>query len=67
MAKLTLPIKARRLRRADAKKSGTPFQPQYNENKRTGRGGKPKTYKEMFGVGYERFDDKFTKISEVVR
>jgi hypothetical protein len=31
------------------------FQPQYNGNK-------PKTFSNMFGIGYERFNNKFVKI-----
>lgn len=57
-------LKPRRQRRKEAREAGIPFEPQYNENKRTGRGGRPQTYEEMFGVGYERFDDKYTKFSK---
>ncbi len=65
----------RRERRQQAKKNGVPFQPQYKSGKRAVRkgvsvetiivGGAPKTYEEAYGVGYERFNNKFVTIREV--
>ncbi|MDQ0174428.1 hypothetical protein [Bacillus chungangensis] len=52
-------MKSRRERRQEARKNGAKFVPQYN-------GKKPKTYKEAFGVGYERFDGKYVKVTEVI-
>lgn len=46
---------SRRERRKLARLNNKAFVPQYN-------GSEPKTYKEMFGIGYERFNDKFTKV-----
>jgi len=54
---ITIPIKPRRIRRLEAHKHGVPFVPQYN-------GFKPKTHKEMYGVGYERFGEEFAKEDE---
>jgi len=66
----------RRERRQEAKKNGVPFQPQYKSSKRVIRkdsvnietitvGGAPKTFEEAYGVGYERFNNKFVTIREV--
>lgn len=52
-------MKSRRERRLEAKKNGVPFEPLYN-------GGKPKSHEEMYGVGYERFNNSFVTIKEVV-
>lgn len=63
-------MKSRRERRAEARENKTEFQPQYNNVKNV-RGNKvnfdgtPKTHEEMFGVGYERFNNKFVTIKEV--
>ena len=51
-------MKSRRERRQEAREKGVPFEPQYNGNA-------PKTYEEMYDVGYERFNDKFVTIKEV--
>lgn len=48
----------RRERRELARKNKTEFVPQYN-------GLQPRTYEEAFGVGYERFNNKFVTIKEV--
>lgn len=48
-------MKNRKERREEAKKKGTAFVPQYN-----GKG--PQTYEEYYGVGYERFNNKFVTI-----
>lgn len=49
----------RKDRRKEVREQGVPFEPIYN-------GEKPKTHEEMFGIGYERFDDKYTKVSELI-
>lgn len=49
---------SRRERRELARQNGTKFIPRYN-----GKG--PRSYKEHFGVGYERFNNKFVTIAEV--
>lgn len=59
-------MKPRKQRRQEAKQAGVPFEPQYNESKRTGRGGSPKTYEEMYGIGYERFDSKYVIVSDKI-
>jgi hypothetical protein len=46
---------SRRERRAEAKRYGIPFEPQYN--------GPVYTYMEYHGVGYERFDNKYITVS----
>lgn len=48
----------RRERRAEARKSKELFEPHYN-------GQNPKTYEEAFGVGYERFNNKWVAIREL--
>jgi hypothetical protein len=48
---------SRRERRAEARKNKTEFIPQYN-------GKAPQTYKEYYGVGYERFNNKFVTVAE---
>lgn len=50
----------RKQRRENARKNNEVFTPQYNGNK-------PVTYAEFYGVGYERFDNKFVKVSELLR
>lgn len=52
-------LKPRRVRREEAREQGVPFEPIYN-------GEKPKTHEEMYGIGYERFDNKYTKVSELI-
>lgn len=52
-------MKSRRGRRAEARRNKTEFQPVYN-----GRG--PQSYEEMYGIGYERFNNKFVNIAEKV-
>jgi hypothetical protein len=51
-------MKSRKERREEARKNKTAFVPQYN-------GQSPKTHEEAFGVGYERFNNKFVTIKEV--
>ena len=58
--------KPRRQRRLEARLIGVPFEPHYNKNEVTGKGGQPKTYEEMFGIGYERFDDKYVIVSDKI-
>lgn len=66
-------MKSRRERRAEARKNGVPFEPVYSSGTRLLKqdekeitvGGKPKSYEEMFGVGYERFNNKYITIKEV--
>lgn len=65
-------MKSRRERREEARKNKTEFEPQYKTGykydvtgKRIALGGEPKTYEEMFGIGYERFNNKFVTIKEV--
>lgn len=50
-------LKSRRERRQE---SGKDFQPIYAEGK------EPKSYEEHFGIGYERFDGKYVKVSDKV-
>jgi hypothetical protein len=50
-------MKSRRERRAEARRFGLDFQPQY------AKGNGPMTYLQAYGVGYERFDTKFVKVS----
>ncbi len=64
-------LKPRRQRRQEARESGLPFKPQYNTGirrdkfgKKIAVGGAPKTYEEMYGVGYERFNTKLVTIKE---
>lgn len=66
-------MKSRRQRRQEAREQGVPFEPQYQPEKRWMTkhgefvsGGSPKTHEEMFGVGYERYDDKYTKVSSEI-
>lgn len=65
-------MKSRRERRLEAKENGLQFEPQYKSGIReslTGEkvtvGGEPKTHEEAYGVGYERFNNKFVTIKEV--
>lgn len=74
-------MNSRKERRAEAKKNKTAFEPQYTSGTRTIQtydektksydyetitvGGNPRTYEETFGVGNERFNNKFTTIKEV--
>lgn len=51
---------SRKERRAHARKMGIPFFPRYAD------GLEPRSYKEMYGVGYERFDSKYVKVSDKV-
>lgn len=69
MTKLT-----RKQRRQGARNGGYDFQPQYSSGIRhdeKGRGykvgGAPRTYKEAFGIGYERFNNKYVTIAEVAQ
>lgn len=55
-------MESRRLRRKKAKEHGIPFEPKYNPNPNH-RGNTLVTHKEAYGSGYERFDDKYTKVS----
>ncbi|WP_156341134.1 hypothetical protein [Cytobacillus solani] len=48
---------SRRERRAEARKNKTAFVPQYN-------GKAPQSYEEYYGVGYERFNNKFVTIAK---
>lgn len=48
---------SRRERRNAARKTKESFLPMYN-------GGAPKSFKEAFGVGYERFNNKFVTVSK---
>lgn len=50
-------MKSRKERRQEAKESGVAFVPQYN-------GGNPVSYEKYYGVGYERFNNKFVTIKE---
>ena len=50
-------MKLRRERREEARKNKTKFEPQYNGNA-------PKSYEEFYGVGYERYNNKFVTIKE---
>lgn len=61
-------MKSRRQRRQEARESGVPFEPQYSSGMKNGQqvGGEPKTYEEMYGVGYERFDGKYVKVSDKI-
>jgi hypothetical protein len=47
----------RRQRRAEAKRYGLKFEPQYVA------GREPQTHLQMKGVGYERFDGKYVTVS----
>lgn len=65
-------MKSRRERREEARKEKKQFEPQYSTGVRTdGKGneyvvgGAPKNYEEVFGVGYERFNNKFVTIKEI--
>jgi len=65
---------SRRQRRTNARQEGVAFTPQYSSGIRRdekGRGykvgGAPRTYKETFGIGYERFNNKFVTIAEVAK
>ncbi len=70
-------MKSRRERREEARKNKTTFEPQYKTGTRLIRndkgeaetvitGGAPKSHEEAYGVGYERFNNKFVTIKEVV-
>lgn len=50
-------MKSRKERRAEARENKTAFVPQYN-------GKAPQTYKEYYGVGYERFNNKSVIVAE---
>ncbi|QVY62961.1 hypothetical protein [Cytobacillus gottheilii] len=50
-------MKSRRERRQEARESRTEFKPQYN-------GKAPQTYKEYYGVDYERFNNKFVTVAK---
>lgn len=50
-------MKSRKERRKEAKLNKTKFQPLYN-------GGGKVTHKEHYGVGYERFNNKYVTIQE---
>ncbi|MFS0562578.1 hypothetical protein AB1K91_17770 [Terribacillus sp. 179-K 1B1 HS] len=54
-------MESRKERRQEAKANGVPFTPIYAE------GFEPKSYKQATGIGYERFDNKFVKISELTK
>lgn len=65
-------MKSRRERKLEAKKNNMLFEPQYNSSNKINKdgkviklGGKPKTHEEMFGVGHERFNNKFVTIKEI--
>lgn len=58
-------MKSRKERREEARQNKTAFEPQYNVSHKSGKGGNPKTHEEMFGVGNERFNNKFVTIKEV--
>lgn len=69
MAKLTC-----KQRRINARKDGVAFEPQYNTIIRYGENGKqsvvggaPIPYEEAYFVGYERFDNKFVKVSALTK
>ncbi|PAD70580.1 hypothetical protein CHH83_01900 [Bacillus sp. 7586-K] len=49
-------LQSRKERRKAAKENKSPFFPEYN--------GEVKTYEEMYGVGYERFNNKFVTIAD---
>lgn len=51
-------MKSRKQRRQEARDNNTDFAPQYN-------GRTPVTYEDMYGVGNERFNNKFVTIKEV--
>lgn len=51
-------MKSRRERRAEARQSKVPFEPQYN-------GQNPRTYEETYNVGYERFNNRYITIREI--
>ena len=51
-------MKSRRERRAEARANKVAFEPVYN-------GEAPKSYEEMHGVGYERFNNKYITIKKV--
>ena len=51
-------MRTRKKRRQEAKESGVAFVPRYN-------GGNPVSYEEYYGVGYERFNNKFVTIKEI--
>lgn len=64
-------MKLRKERRLEARQNGTEFVPQYNsgvrfdsEGKQVNVGGKPKTLKEVTGVGYEGFNNKFVEFKD---
>lgn len=48
----------RKERRLQARLNGTTFEPQYK--------GKVYTYEEYYGIGYERFNNKFVEVSKLV-
>lgn len=48
---------SRRERRAEAKRYGLKFDPQYSN------GQAPVTHIQYYGVGYERFDTKYNEVS----
>ncbi|MEH6941646.1 hypothetical protein [Bacillus sp. JJ722] len=53
-------MKSRKERRTEARENKTVFVSHYNGNS-------PQTYEEYYGVGYERFNNKFVTIKEVVK
>ncbi len=62
-------MKSRRERRLEAKQNGVAFEPQYSSGVRFDAkgeevkvGGKPKSYEEMYGIGYERFNSKYVTV-----
>lgn len=64
-------MKSRRERRAEARKNKIEFQPQYSSGTRVDRngdkytvGGNPRTHEEIYGVGNERFNNKYVTIKE---
>lgn len=50
-------MESRKVRRQKAKNDGVQFEPQYN-------GSSPVTYEEHYGVGNERFNNKFVEIKK---
>lgn len=50
-------MKSRRERRTEVRDNGTEFVPQYNGNT-------PKTFEEVYGVGYERFNNKYITVAK---
>lgn len=65
-------MESRRERRLKAKEDKVDFVPQYKSGIRKNLrgeeivvGGNPKTYEEVYGVGNERFNNKYVIIKEV--